>query len=116
METLIEINVFLFLATVTMVTLVVKYRIHLHVEYRVRKVRGRRITVTPQSAEPPAASPLSKDLISALKNLGASPNEAREMAAQAFTQGPADLDTLILRALQGRQERQGRPNPRRESR
>ena len=120
MRLFIEINVFMFLASAAMLFYVIKYRIHLHVEYAKRSGRGGRKARQEQSARrsgqqgvASADSPLEKDLISALENLGASKEEARARAAEAVAQGPGDFDALILRAMQAGSTS---PFPRRSSR
>jgi hypothetical protein len=117
MKTLIEFNAILFLASCAILYFVLKYRIHLHVEYSPRKAhRAHRRGVAPSTPSEAPASPVSvqmlADLESALVNLGASKPEARTRAAAAIAQGPGDFDALILRAMQAGPERT-RANPRR---
>lgn len=113
MKLLIELNAALFVASAAMLFFILRYRIHLHVEYRsrrsLRKLRrapapllvtgkGKAGEVSGEAIPPQAL----KDLESALRNLGATPKEAHERATAAVAQGAGDFDALILRALQAR--------------
>ena len=104
---MIKLNLGLFLSTSAMLFYIIRYRIHVHVEYTPRHRRAR-AKVRLDWSERRAAdknlggglSTVARDLESALMNLGASKKEARERTAVAMAQGPADFDTLIFRAMQ----------------
>ena len=114
MRTLVECNVMLFLVSVGILIFMLRYRVHLHVEYnpRVSKrhhrvhperavIRGTKPASVPQNAaEQLAQNATRRDLESALVNLGAGKEEARSRAAEAIAKGPGDFDALILRAMQ----------------
>ena len=107
---MIKLNLGLFLSTAAMLFYVVRYRIHVHVEYTPRHRRARAKGSARFASEPKRAadknlggglSTVARDLESALMNLGASKKEARQRAAVAMAQGPTqDFDALILRAMQ----------------
>ena len=121
MRLLIELNAGLFFASVSILYFILRYRVHLHLEYtprtrKHRRVRAQAATVTgrsgknpPQQArqqtEPSWTAPAQtvKDLESALENLGATKTEARERARKAISQGQAGFDALLFRAMQGKQ-------------
>jgi hypothetical protein len=129
----LKFNLALFISTAAMLFYVMRYRIHLHIEYQPR--RNRRTTIhgtrrhrfgsCPSIQEPEGAAVDSgeaaaaklkvfQDLQSALVNLGASKAEARERATVAIAQAPdADFDALILRAMQSGGSPEARRNPRR---
>ena len=117
---MLKLNLALFISTAAMLFYIVRYRIHLHVEYKPRK-RARRhdggmgdcklkrfevpdayASASGQVApvDSGEAAGVARDLESALVNLGASSKEARERASAAIAQGPGDFDALILRAMQ----------------
>ena len=110
MRTLVECNVMLFLVSVGILIFILRYRVHLHVEYNPkagRSVRRRRAereiiraAVPQNAAEQLAQNATRRDLESALVNLGAGKEEARSRAAEAIAKGPGDFDALILRAMQ----------------
>ena len=129
MRTLVECNLFLFLASLGMLFFILRYRVHLHLEYTPRSSKRRhhrihpeRVTIrgTKPASVPPAenlsaieqlaARGIKRDLESALENLGAGTEEAKARAAAAIAQGPGDFDALILRAMQSTGNRK---NPRR---
>lgn len=106
---MIKLNLGLFLSTAAMLFYVVRYRIHVHVEYTPRHRRARAKGSARFASEPKRAadknlggglSTVARDLESALVNLGASRKEAQERTAAALAQGPADFDTLCFRAMQ----------------
>jgi hypothetical protein len=120
---MLKLDLSLFISTAAMLFYVVRYRIHLHVEYT--PIRSRRHARRAQASRSPAsrvgqvtpfvsgeADGVARDLESALVNLGASSKEARERASAAIAQGPGDFDTLILRAMQAGGD-PARRNPRR---
>jgi len=122
MKTLIECNIMLFLASIAILTFILRYRIHLQVEYRPRLHKRRHSNPAglgdlktktfpvpyhtsgdrPEdaTATPTVAPSILRDLESALVNLGCSKAEAKDRAAAAVEQGKADFDALILRAIQ----------------
>lgn len=116
MRLLIELNAVIFVMSVGILFFVVRYRIHLHVEYRPRQ--RKHVHKFHRTAEPRLVVPgkgkagevsgeafppqTLRDLESALRNLGASPKEAHQRATAALAQGPGDFDALMLRALQAR--------------
>ena len=109
---MVKFNLALFISTAAMLFYIVRYRIHLHVEYT--PIRSRRHSRRAQASRSLAsevgqvapvdsgeAAGVARDLESALVNLGATKKEARERTAYAIAAGPApDFDTLILRAMQ----------------
>jgi hypothetical protein len=108
---MVKFNLALFISTAAMLFYIVRYRIHLHVEYT--PIRSRRHSRRAQASRSIAsgvgrvapvdsgeAAGVAQDLQSALVNLGASSKEARERASAAIAQGPGDFDALILRAMQ----------------
>lgn len=107
---MLKINLALLISTAAMLFYIVRYRIHLHVEYTpLKHKRGRKHSrsTTPPSEpgrvaaeNPGGGSAVARDLESALVNLGASRKEAQERTAAALAQGPADFDTLCFRAMQ----------------
>jgi hypothetical protein len=120
MRTLTECNVLLFFVSIGILLFILRYRIHLHVEYTPRPSKKRHHRVHSERAvirgtKPPSTDPLVestvRDLESALVNLGATKEESRNRAAAAIAQGPGDFDALILRAMQA-----GTPNRRNPSR
>ena len=111
---MLKLNLALFISTATMLFYVIRYRIHVTTSYTPR-VRSRRVSrsvasgvgrVAPVDSGEDAG--VTRDLESALINLGASGKEARERAAAAIAQGPGDFDALILRAMQAGGEPQNR--------
>ena len=121
MRLLVELNVGLFFASVAILFFVLRYRVHLHLEYAPRTRKNRRMLCadshrgkpireepTPEEArqqtEPSWTAPaqMVTDLESALVNLGASKPEARKRATAAMAQGPAGVDALLFRAMQSR--------------
>ena len=108
MKMLIELNAILFSCACAILYFVLRYRVHLHIEYTPcghKCKRHRRRQTFPSASERRPVNPfweLQRDLESALKNLGANKEEARQRAAQALAQGPGDFDALILRAMQTR--------------
>jgi hypothetical protein len=107
MRLLIELNAGLFFASCA----ILYFRVHVHLEYTPRSPRSirkhRRLNRQPSPAPAPThaawAAPAQtvRDLESALLNLGATKNEARQRAQAAIAKGgPADFDALILRAMQ----------------
>ena len=119
---MLKLNLGFFLSTAAMLFFILRYRIHVHVEYtpiRSRRnpsrVGSRRSNASDAGRATVAVSPevaaVARDLESALTNLGASSKEAQERAAAAIAQGPGDFDALILRAMQA-----GGENPRRTRR
>jgi hypothetical protein len=118
MRTLLEINGILFLASCAILAFVLRYRVHLHVEYtprpsrkRHRRVHSERATIRGTKPAAVLTDPLVestvRDLESALVNLGATKEEAKARARAAIAEGPGDFDSLILRAMQA-----GTPNRR----
>lgn len=121
---MLKLNLALFVSTALMLFYVIRYRIHLHVEYRPRHNRRQkacdgaaqrhsRFIASKAGRVAPVdsgeASGVARDLESALINLGASSKEAKERTAAAIAQGPArDFDTLILRAMQAGPANSGR--------
>ena len=112
METLIEINVALFLASASILFFILKYRVRIYIEHaatarrRTATVKAPRSAVSPTPSQAPASlvsAQIVADLESALVNLGATTGEAKTRAAQAIAQGPGDFDALILRAMQAQQ-------------
>jgi hypothetical protein len=109
-KTLIELNAALFLISAGILFFVLRYRVHLHVEYTPRKRSGRnphrrpspRLVVPGKGTDETVSPQVLRDLESALKNLGASPKEAKERVSAAIEQGVGDVDLLLLRALQAR--------------
>jgi hypothetical protein len=110
---MLKLNLALFISTATMLFYVIRYRIHVTVSYTPR--RSRRVSrsiasgvgqVAPVDSGEDAG--VTRDLESALINLGASGKEARERASAAIAQGPGDFDALILRAMQAGGEPQHR--------
>ena len=119
---MLKFNLALFISTAAMLFYIVRYRIHLHVEYtplRSRRHARRRFQAPAMETGRVApvdsgeASGVARDLESALVNLGASKEEARQRTACAIAQGPGDFDALILRAMQAGGEPSTRRNPRR---
>ena len=120
MRLLVELNVGLFFASVAILFFVLRYRVHLHLEYAPRTRKNRRMraqtaTVVSRSGKNPpqearqqtepswtAPTQMVTDLESALVNLGASKPEARKRATAAMAQGPAGFDALLFRAMQSR--------------
>ena len=104
MKTLVEINSLFFLLSAGILAFILRYHVHLHIEYQPRQ-RSRRNPrrVTPVPAPIVEFSPVSAkmrvDLESALRNMGCTEKEAKERAAQAIADGPGDFDALILRAM-----------------
>jgi hypothetical protein len=145
---MLKFNLALFLSTAAMLFFILRYRIHVHIEYTPRHSRrrgpqsgstanrlpsadrGRHKAECPWCAavgfddyasfcysgsssagisRPPRVAgklpgeectPVTRDLISALVNLGATKKEAQDRAAAAIAEGPGDFDALILRAMQ----------------
>ena len=104
---MLKLNLALFISTAAMLFYIVRYRIHLHVEYKPRHRRASKASRSIASGvgqvapvDSGEAAGVARDLESALVNLGASSKEARERAAAAIAQGPGDFDALILRAMQ----------------
>ena len=135
---MLKFNLALFLSTAAMLFFILRYRIHVHIEYTPRHSRRRgpqsgstanRLPSADRAAvgfddyasfcysgsssagisRPPRVAgklpgeectPVTRDLISALVNLGATKKEAQERAAAAIAEGPGDFDALILRAMQ----------------
>jgi hypothetical protein len=120
---MLKLNLALFISTAAMLFYIVRYRIHLHVEYSPLRSRrhARRARFQGPATEPGRVAPVdsgeasgvARDLESALVNLGASKEEARQRTACAIAQGPGDFDALILRAMQAGGEPSARRNPRR---
>ena len=107
MKMLIELNAILFSCACAILYFVLRYRVHLHIEYtpcghKCKRHRRRQTFPSASDAVPSTLFELQRDLESALKNLGANKEEARQRAAQALAQGPGDFDALILRAMQTR--------------
>ena len=110
---MLKLNLALFISTATMLFYVIRHRIHVTVSYTPR--RSRRVSRSTASGVEQVApvysgedAGVTRDLESALINLGASGKEARERAAAAIAQGPGDFDALILRAMQAGGEPQHR--------
>jgi len=116
-------NILLFLATLAMLFYVIRYRIHVHIEYTEARSSGshRRNRRASTSSSPvltasgtgikgqEAVSPaLLKDLESALRNLGCSATEAKSRTAYAAQEGPADFDSLLFRAMNTPQDQRKR--------
>ena len=105
---MLKFNLALFLSTAAMLFFILRYRIHVHIEYTPRHSRRRGSSSAGISRPPRVAgklpgeecTPVTRDLISALVNLGAKKKEAQERAAAAIAEGPGDFDALILRAMQ----------------
>ena len=95
---MIKLNLGLFLSTSAMLFYIIRYRIHVHVEYTPRHRRARAKAADKNLGG--GLSTVARDLESALVNLGASRKEAQERTAAALAQGPADFDTLCFRAMQ----------------
>lgn len=117
MKTLVELNAALFLISCGSLFFVLRYRIHVHITSSRKFPRA---TMRRAHSEPvghPAAEPskIELDLISALKNLGASEGEARSRASRALAQGPGDFDALILRAMQSTDGMRSNPGRRRRA-
>jgi len=111
---MLKLNLALFISTATMLFYVIRHRIHVTVSCTPRRSRwvSRSIAsgvgpVAPVDSAEDAAG-VTRDLESALINLGASGREARERASAAIAQGRGDFDALILRAMQAGGEPQHR--------
>lgn len=99
----------LFGTSVAILSSVIRYRVHLHVEYTPRRRRRSPIATARQAqhsaaapratAAAPAVPAVLKDLESALRNLGCGSVEAHCRAIAATALGPADMDTLLWRAI-----------------
>jgi hypothetical protein len=110
---MLKLNLALFISTATMLFYVIRYRIHVTVSYTLhrsrrapRSIASRAGQVAPVDSGEDAD--VTRDLESALINLGASGKEARERASAAIAQGPGDFDALLLRAMQAGGEPQHR--------
>jgi hypothetical protein len=109
---MLKLNLALFISTATMLFYVIRCRIHVSVSYTPR--RSRRVSRSNAPGVGQIApvdsgdAGVTRDLESALINLGASGREARERACVAIAQGPGDFDALILRAMQAGGEPQHR--------
>ena len=108
---MLKLNLALFFSTAAMLFYIVRYRIHVRVEYT--PLKGNRRGRKNSRSNPPmetsrvaagesgeVAPAVARDLESALINLGASKKEAQERTAAAIAQGAADFDTLCFRAMQ----------------
>lgn len=110
-----EINAALFLATAGMLYFIVTRNIHVVIESRRRPAVKTPRAAAKRASELESTTPMRADLESALVNLGATKEEARERADAALSQGSGDFDALILRAMQhGEPRRRARRNPPRD--
>ena len=104
MKTLIELNIDLFLISCGILFFILRYHVHLHIEYQPRqrsRRNPRRVTPVPAPIveSTPVSAKIRADLESALRNMGCTEKEAKERAGQAIADGPGDFDALILRAM-----------------
>ena len=105
MNHLILFNISLFLISVAILFFVVKYRIHITVNYTPstpKSARARKSAAGGPAQLPvalaPSMAPAESEIAAALVNLGCKPKKAREVAAKVVPAG-GDFDAMLRRAI-----------------